>query len=41
MGPVASVVFGGIGTLVTVGLVSLLSPEVRKLGRLDEVKADR
>lgn len=36
-GPVASVVFGGIGTIVTVVVTSLFSRELRKLGRLDEI----
>ncbi len=38
--PVASVVFGGIGTLVTVATVALLSPELRRCGRLDEIRPD-
>jgi MFS family permease len=40
LGPVASVVFGGIGTLITVGLIGLLSPDIRKLGRLDELQPE-
>ena len=39
-GPVASVVFGGIGTLVTVATVAMLSPELRRCGRLDEIRPD-
>jgi MFS family permease len=39
-GPVRSVVFGGIGTLVTVTLTALLSRPLRKLGRLDEIRVD-
>ena len=39
-GPVASVVFGGIGTLVTVLTVALLSPGLRRFGRLDQARAD-
>ncbi len=34
LGPVRSVVLGGIGTLIVVGLVALLSPEVRRFGSL-------
>lgn len=36
-GPVLSVVAGGIGTIVTVALVAVKWPEVRRLGRLEEV----
>ncbi len=36
VGPVISVVAGGIGTLVVVGLVAARWPEVRRLGRLEE-----
>ena len=32
----AVVVFGGIGTIVTVIVVALLSPQLRKFGRLEE-----
>ncbi len=39
-GPVASVVFGGIGTLVTVLLTAILSPELRKLGKLEDARAE-
>jgi hypothetical protein len=35
-GPLASVVFGGIGTLITVALVAFWSPELRKFGQLDQ-----
>ncbi len=35
IGPVGSVVTGGIGTLVVVGAVALLWPELRRLARLD------
>jgi MFS family permease len=35
-GPVVSVVSGGLGTLVVVGLVAGLIPQIRKLGRLDD-----
>jgi MFS family permease len=35
IGPVNSVVLGGVGTVVVVGAVSLLWPELRRLGRLD------
>ena len=37
-GPVFSVVSGGIGTLVVVGLTALISPRLRKVGRLDELE---
>ena len=37
-GPVASVVLGGIGTLIVVGLVTLRWPEIRRMGRLEEVR---
>src|SRR5439155_20270666 len=39
-GPVASVVVGGIGTLVTVLLVAFYSPGLRRFGRLDEARAE-
>jgi hypothetical protein len=39
-GPVASVVVGAIGTLVTVATVGLLSPGLRKFGRLDQASVD-
>ena len=35
MGPVFSVVSGGIGTLLVVGAVAYLWPEIRRYGRLD------
>ena len=38
-GPVASVVLGGVGTLISVALVALKWPEVARLGRLDELDA--
>lgn len=34
-GPVVSVVSGGIGTILVVGLIALIWPEVRRYGRLD------
>jgi hypothetical protein len=34
-GPVFSVVFGGVGTIVVVIAVALIWPEIRKYGRLD------
>jgi MFS family permease len=34
MGPVASVVLGGIGTIVVTGITAWLSPSLRKYGRL-------
>lgn len=39
-GPVASVVSGGIGTLVVVAGVALAWPEVRRLGGLETLKMD-
>jgi MFS family permease len=39
-GPVRSVVFGGIGTIVTVALTALFAPQLRKLAKLDDVRAD-
>jgi MFS family permease len=40
LGPVGAVVFGGVGTIVTVIVVALLSPQLRRFGRLeDEPKA--
>jgi MFS family permease len=36
LGPVFSVVAGGIGTLIVVALVALKWPEVRQMGRLEE-----
>lgn len=35
MGPVRSVVVGGIGTIMTVVAVALWSPQIRRYGRLD------
>jgi len=35
LGPTASVVSGGLGTLAVVGMVALLSPGMRRYGRLD------
>ena len=40
-GPVLSVVAGGIGTIVVVGLVALAWPEMRRLGRLHETTTQR
>ena len=40
VGPVASVVLGGIGTLLVVGVVALKWPEIRRLARLTEVRVD-
>ena len=34
-GTTASVVVGGLGTILTVGIIALLFPQVRKFGRLD------
>jgi hypothetical protein len=39
-GPVGSVVFGAIGTIVTVATVGLFSPELRRFGRLDQASVD-
>jgi hypothetical protein len=39
-GPVRSVVFGGIGTLLTVATIASGFPQLRKLRRLDEVAAE-
>jgi hypothetical protein len=36
VGPVASVVAGGIGTILVVAAVAARWPEVRRLGRLEE-----
>jgi hypothetical protein len=33
-GPVGAVVFGGIGTLITVGLIARLAPQLRNLRRI-------
>jgi MFS family permease len=40
LGPVGSVLLGGIGTIVTVVAVAAFSPRLRRLGRLDEISAD-
>ena len=40
-GPVRSVVFGGIGTLLTVSVIGLTFPRLRKLARLDQVTAEQ
>jgi MFS family permease len=40
-GAVASVVVGGIGTLVTVALTAVMSPQLRRLGKLDDVRAEK
>jgi hypothetical protein len=39
-GPIRSVVFGGLGTLLTVALVGFFSPELRKFGRLDHARPE-
>jgi MFS family permease len=36
IGPVGAVIFGGIGTIVVVGLIAWLSPQLRRLGVLGE-----
>lgn len=36
-GPVVSVVAGGLGVIVVVGLVALIWPQARRLGRLDDL----
>lgn len=38
LGPVVSVVSGGIGTLVVVGIASVISPELRKFGALADAQ---
>jgi MFS family permease len=38
LGPVISVVSGGIGTLIVVGATAWLSPDLRKLGRMEDSK---
>jgi sugar phosphate permease len=40
LGPVASVVSGGIGTLVITGLIAWWLPDLRRLGRLVERPSD-
>ncbi len=37
-GPVVSIVSGGIGSMLVVGLVSLMAPELRQIGRLDTIQ---
>src|SRR6185437_14641627 len=39
IGPIGSVVLGGFGTILVVGLVALIWPEMRRLGRLREEAA--
>lgn len=39
LGPVKSVVFGGIGTLLTVAGIRLVFPQIARIGRLDEQPA--
>src|SRR5436190_206445 len=39
-GPLFSVVSGGVGTLLVVGAVALIWPEVRRFGRLEEAGKD-
>jgi len=34
LGPVGAVVFGGIGTLIVVGLVAWFSPQLRQMGEM-------
>jgi len=36
VGPVASVVAGGVGTLVVVAAAAAVWPEVRRLGRIEQ-----
>lgn len=38
LGPVVSVVAGGVGTLIVVALVALLSPQIRKFGSLQDAR---
>jgi predicted MFS family arabinose efflux permease len=37
-GPVVSVVSGGAGTLIVVGAIAWVFPQLRRYGRLDEVQ---
>jgi len=37
-GTVPSIVLGGVGTIIAVATIMKLSPQLRKLGRLDEIK---
>ena len=39
-GPTASVVFGGIGTILTVIAIALIWPEVRHLGSLEDARPE-
>jgi MFS family permease len=39
-GPVVSVVSGGIGTVLAVGAIAWMSPELRKLGVIREIEAE-
>lgn len=39
-GPIFSVVSGGIGTLVVVGVTALISPEIRRFGALNEARPE-
>jgi hypothetical protein len=39
-GPVVSVVSGGIGTVLAVGAIAWMSPELRKLGEIREIEAE-
>lgn len=41
VGPVATVVGGGVGTLVVVGIVALLFPQLRRLKRLEADHSER
>lgn len=38
LGPVISVVAGGIGTLIVLGLVAVLSPQIRRFGSLQDAR---
>jgi MFS family permease len=40
VGPVASVVIGGVGTIVVVGITAWLSPQLRKYGRLGDPESN-
>ena len=40
MGPVSAVVFGGVGTIVTVLVVAGLSPQLRRFGSLVDARRD-
>jgi MFS family permease len=37
LGTVGAVVFGGVGSIIVVGLVAWFAPELRNLGRMDEI----